>query len=226
MAAIIICHAWESHRTAGRQSAYSSSSQSSFETSHSLQHRTFFMCSHTEREGVGRGESAVRKQCDHYMIELCFVVPVAMLTRKIPTYTPGIASVPSSARLEVINFVRKTCCCAPGKHIMAISCQFATPSPFDLLLPTNCLCVCACVCGPCCTFFSSFCSCFFFCAFLTICCAWFRFGIWLDSTWQLAACSALPCSALAKDNVSPYGFACACACACVLELILAWPALP
>lgn len=90
-----------------------------------------FLCAHTqrEREGVGRGESAVRKQCDHYMIELCFVVPVAMLTRKIPTYTPGIASVPSSARLEVINFVRKTCCCAPGKHIMAISCQFATPLP-------------------------------------------------------------------------------------------------
>lgn len=124
MAAIIICHAWESHRTAaGRQSAYSSSSQSSFETSHSLQHRTFFMCTQRERERK-RG----RKQCDHYMIELCFVVPVAMLTRKIPSPAPGIAPVPS-ARVEVINFVRKTCCYALGKHIMAISCQFATHSP-------------------------------------------------------------------------------------------------
>lgn len=62
------------------------------------------------------------------MIELCFVVPVAMLTRKIPSSAPGIAPVPS-ARVEVINFQRKTCCCALGKHIMAISCQFATHSP-------------------------------------------------------------------------------------------------
>lgn len=104
------------------------------------------MLTHTLREREReRGGSAVRKQCDHYMIELCFVVPVAMLTRKIPSHAPGIAPVPS-ARVEVINFVRKTCCCAPGKHIMAISCQFATPSCFpphaDLLLPTNCLCVC------------------------------------------------------------------------------------
>lgn len=99
---------------------------------------------HSERGRERRG----RKQCDHYMIELCFVVPVAMLTRKIPSHAPGIAPVPS-ARVEVINFVRKTCCCAPGKHIMAISCQFATPScsppHTDLLLPTNCLCVCVCV---------------------------------------------------------------------------------
>lgn len=71
-----------------------------------------------------------------------------MLTRKIPSPAPGIASVPS-ARVEVINFVRKTCCCALGKHIMAISCQFATPPlppHTDLLLPTNCtVCVCVCV---------------------------------------------------------------------------------
>lgn len=140
------------------------------------------MCSHTHSER-GR-ERGGRKQCDHYMIELCFVVPVAMLTRKIPSHAPGIAPVPS-ARVEVINFVRKTCCCAPGKHIMAISCQFATPSCFPSL-PLTCYfrltaCVCVCVCGPCCTFFSCYFSCsfscFFFCAFLTICCAWFRFGI-------------------------------------------------
>lgn len=185
-----------------------------------------FLCAHRERERK-RGERGGRKQCDHYMIELCFVVPVAMLTRKIPSPAPGIAPVPS-ARVEVINFVRKTCCCALGKHIMAISCQFAAPPlPPHTHTPTcyfrltaQCVCVCVCVWA---MLHLLLLLLLLLLLFLRISHNLLRLvSVWHLTWLDLAACSllcsapVLPCPALAKDNVSPYGFA--CASACVLEL--------